>query len=501
MVTRRRLLGVAAAAAATTAAGGVAGVYRAEPARADYSTKPVPTTDWGTWQGWGTSLCWWANVFGAREDVADLFFTTKDVAYDGQQLPGLGMNIVRYNAGACTWNEIDGERMVESPNIPRYKQLEGFWLDWHSEDPASSSWDWSVDERQRAALLLAQDRGANLLELFSNSPLWWMCRNHNPSGDELGGNNLQEWNYRQHARYMATVAQHAADNWGVRFTTVAPFNEPIADWWKATGTQEGCHIDRAAQAEIVRHLRAELDARGLGDTMVSASDESLFDQATGTWNSFDAKTKAVVAQVNVHGYQGSGGRRDILYDVVSADGKPLWQSEHGDGDGSGMTLAKELALDMRWLHPTSWSYWQVIDGTPPWALIQATFTSDTLDGELGPVNPKYFVLAQYSRHIRPGMRIIDSGDGNTVAAYDEMDRRLVLVTVNGGDTEQAIGYDLSNFGTVDGDSGAVRSWTTTTDEGGDRYVAGSDIRVADKAFSASFPARTVRTFEIDNVVP
>lgn len=437
-------------------------------------------------------------MFGTRADVADIFFTMKRVSYDGQQLPGLGMNIARFNAGGCSWNAIDGERMVESPSIPRYKQLEGYWLDWSSEDPTSASFDWSVDARQREMLTMARDRGANLLELFSNSPMWWMCVNHNPSGADDGGNNLQDWNYQQHARYMAIVAKYAHDNWGVDFTTVDAFNEPAADWWSSTGTQEGCHFDRDIQAEIVQHLRAELDARDLTDTLVSASDESLYDQAIDTWNSFSASAKNAVAQVNVHGYQGSGGRRDVLYDIVHADGKPLWNSEYGDDDGSGMKLASNLSLDMRWLHPTAWAYWQVIDGTPPWALIQATFSDDSLDGELGPVNPKYYVLAQYSRHIRPGMRIIDSGDGSTVAAYDESAQRLVLVTFN-GDTEQSITYDLSNFGTVGGDDGVVRRWTTVTDDGGERYAAHADINLSGKAFSAAFPARTVQTFEVDNV--
>merc|ERR1712098_979134 len=34
------------------------------------------------------------------------------------------------------------------------------------------------------------------------------------------------------------------------------------------------------------------------------------------------------------------------------------------------------------------------------------------------VNRKYWVLAQYTRHIRPGMEILTSGSENTVAAYD-----------------------------------------------------------------------------------
>ena len=44
---------------------------------------------------------------------------------------------------------------------------------------------------------------------------------------------------QDHAVYMAVVAKYYKDNFGITFTSVDPFNEPIADWWKANGTQEG----------------------------------------------------------------------------------------------------------------------------------------------------------------------------------------------------------------------------------------------------------------------
>src|SRR5271169_5290461 len=65
-----------------------------------------PGKTWGPWEGWGTSLCWWAKGLGDRDDIADLLFTTKAVDFNGQKLPGLGLNFARYNVGACSWNEI-----------------------------------------------------------------------------------------------------------------------------------------------------------------------------------------------------------------------------------------------------------------------------------------------------------------------------------------------------------------------------------------------------------
>ena len=55
-------------------------------------TKMSPTNN-GVFEGWGTSLCWWAHRLGYDDELAqksaDLFYS-KD---------GLGLNIMRYNIG------------------------------------------------------------------------------------------------------------------------------------------------------------------------------------------------------------------------------------------------------------------------------------------------------------------------------------------------------------------------------------------------------------------
>ena len=454
--------------------------------QADYSTTINPQTTWGVWEGWGTSLCWWANVFGNRDDLADIAFTTNYTVLNGENFPGLGLNIARYNVGACTTNSINGEAIQLSTNMAAFRQMPGYWLDWFSSDPSSTSWNWTVDANQRAMVLKAKARGANFLELFSNSPIWWMCYNHNPSGATNGSSdNLQSWNYDQHAIYLATVAKYAHDFWGFDFTSVEAFNEPIANWWTATGKQEGCHFNTGTQAAVLGYLRSELNNRGLNSTPIAASDESYYDQATSTWNSFSSTTKSQVAKVNVHGYQYGGGRRDLLYSAVA--GKRLWNSEYGESDGTGVSLAKNLNLDFRWLHPTAWCYWQVLD-SGGWGLIQ----SNPDVNWIGNSNPKYYFLAQYTRHIRPGMTIIDGGEGNTIAAYDGAAHKLILVTMN-YNTPQWINYSLSNFPYA---SGPVRRWMSGQ---GVRYAAYSDTLVTNKTFSAWFPTNTIQTFEVQNV--
>ena len=485
-LTRRTLLAAAGATAAGTALGaGVAG--------ADATIGVDPTANQGTWEGWGTSLAWWANVFGDRDDLADLFFTTKTVSYNGASLPGLGLNIARYNLGASSWNAVGSARMAASPNIPRFKQIEGFWQDWNNEDPTSSAWNWNADAKQRAMLVKATQRGA-MSELFANSPMWWMCLNHNPSGAaDAADVNLQPWNHRQHAHHLAVTARYARDRWGVNFRTVDPFNEPSSNYWHANGTQEGCKIDAATQRSVLAHMRTELNRQGVGEVRISASDETSYDLARTTWNSFDSTTKGLVAQVNVHGYQGLSGRRDLLGNDVRAAGKVLWNSEHGDRDGTGMTTARSLLMDFRWLKPTAWCYWQVMDPTAGWGAIK--YDGGTL--QAGAVETKLYVLAQFTRHIRPGMRILGTGVDYAVAAYDPAARRLVVVAANVG-AAQTLTFDLARFGQAP--DGVVTRWSTLTSGSGDRYARRQDVRVAGKVVRVPFAAGAVQTLQIDGVV-
>ncbi|KAK6820719.1 glycoside hydrolase family 30 protein [Apiospora arundinis] len=463
---------------------------------ADTTTTVNPSTNWGTWEGWGTSLAWWAAAFGDRDDLADLFFSTKSVNFGGKTVPGLGFNIARYNAGASSKNSVNGESMVVSPKMILSRQVEGFWTDWTSADPASSSWNWNADANQRSMLTKARDRGADIFELFSNSPMWWMCTNHNPAGADNGGNdNLQSWNYQQFAVYMAEIAKHANDKWNIKFQSVEPFNEPMASWWSGkTGTQEGCHFGTSTQATLVKNLRTELDSRGLSSAVIAASDENSYDQAISTWNALaGAGVAGSIARVNVHGYQYGGGKRDVLYSTVNRAGKKLWQSEYGKADDTGSDLASNLLLDFRWLHPTAWVYWQVIDGGG-WGLVDGNNDAKTL----GAVSQKYYVLAQYSRHIKPGMQILDGGNDSTIVAYDAGAKKLVVVAVNWGNT-QNLSFDLSKFKTPGTEGSPVPRWSTQIGSG-EQYVAHSDTTLKGGKFQASFNKNQVQTFEISGVV-
>ncbi|EFA78395.1 secreted endo-beta-1,6-galactanase [Heterostelium album PN500] len=468
-------------------------------ATGSYTATFNPTQNWGVWEGFGTSLAWWAQTYGNNTVLADIMFTTQNVTYfDGTTvLPGLGLNIVRYNAGASTWVESFGRKMVQSPEIKRSRQVEGYWLNWASEDPQSDSWNWAADPLQRNMMAMARDRGVQYFELFSNSPIWWMTYNLNPSGADLPAmNNLETWNYQNHTVYMATIAQYAAENWNISFTSIDPFNEPSGDFWIAFGSQEGCHFDVEAQKDVIPYMRKEIDSRRL-TAMLAASDENNYRRALDTWNSFDSSIKQAVDKVNVHGYELTKGPRSELYEAVNSQGKVLWNSEYGEGDITGLSLATNLLLDLAQLHPTAWVYWQVLD-ISGWGMIEADENANP--PSIGAVATKYYVLAQFSRHIRHGMTIIQSSDGNSVAAFDSVNNKLVIVSANIASSAQTITFNLSKFTTVNGGyGGIVPRWATETNGNGDLYSYHEDTYIQDKMFSVTFNSQTVQTFEIEGV--
>ena len=316
-----------------------------------------------------------------------------------------------------------------------------------------------------------------------------MTKNDNPSGGpRTTDDNLAPEREKDFAIYLATVARRAKDQWGISFTTVSPFNEPNSDWWFADCKQEGCHASAAAQARFFPQLRRELDRQGLKDLPISASEETYYDHAIETWQSFDAATRDLIGQVNVHGYQEENGDRAGLHRLIKESGKPLWNSEYGDGDGSGLKMAGNLHRDLAHLRPVSWSYWQPVD-TGGWGLIRG----DLRRGTMRRTNPKWQVLAHYTRHIPPGATILSSGDELTVAAYDSARKRLALVCLNDSREERDLRIDLSAFSPVGNKAGR---WITEP-RGRARYQPLDPLLLDGEVLPLKLPAQSIQTLVID----
>jgi galactan endo-1,6-beta-galactosidase len=478
-------------------------------AQADYTVQVKKDENRGVWEGWGCSLAWWGKVAGGTsyEDVyADLFFTSQNVRFLDTQVPGLGMNIVRYNIGGGGRNEArDAPGEKKSNELPWYKDIDGYWINDKDTDPGSPSWDWERDAEQRQMLQSIVKRGVSHVEFFSNAPMWWMNTSQSSAGGRLQAKRNQDF-----ARYLATVTEYAQRNWGVKVDYLEPFNEPSETWWTYPKNQEGCVIPRRQQAEILGYLREELDSRGLQDVAITAADENTMNRGRETYNYYLTRevlvhgqyrsTASLVDKINVHGYNGlSPWRNNPVRTAMrrAVEGKPLWMSEYGDNDSSGLALAQSIMEDLNHLHPTAWVYWQPVEaGRSGWGLVNAHFGPEPGDASAGQptrVNGKYYVLAHFSRFLRPGLTVLGSNDDNSVAAYDAGNRRLVLITLN-YEHPQTVYYDLSNLQRT----GSEASLTMTEIKGTQTF-RNSKIALQDGHFSISASPDSIYSVVIEGV--
>lgn len=100
---------------------------------------------------------------------------------------------------------------------------------------------------------------------------------------------------------------------------------------------------------------------------------------------------------------------------------------------------------------------------------------DEARGVTGVVQTKYYVLAHYSRHIRPGFKIISvvadqkDADYSTVAAFDNATSTVVIVSGNTGNSDVERSFDLSKFRSAGLAPLNVSNWQTQIN-GADRYA-------------------------------
>ena len=400
-----------------------------------------PTIQFQKFEGWGVSLAWWAHVVGQFPEPERTDYLEK--TFDVQK--GLGLNFVRYNIGG-------GEN-------PLYSAPGKTYLEFRTAVPgylrADGTYDWNADAAQRAVLQYALEHGANHTEAFSNSPPYFMTQSGSVTGNYEGKDNIKTESDAAFASYLATVTKHFRDEWGVKFDTLEPLNEPDGRWWKFGNHQEGAFVEPPHQNEIIKQTAKAVKNAGL-NTSIAASDDSVIDDAVRTFAQYDAQTLATLSRVNTHTYGGSA-RAQLSTLVLGAD-KPLWMTEYGDGDASGMQMARQINADIRGLHPAVWAYWQVVDNADGWGFLKNSLTDITKPQY--EINRKFYVMGQFSKFIRPGARFIAVDNRDTLAAFDAKKGTLTLVVTNSTDAAMPVNYDLSGFAALAATARAIRTSPT-----------------------------------------
>ncbi len=433
-----------------------------------------PGKRYQVFEGWGTSLCWWAVKAGAWSESN----RSKLLGAIADPDTGLGYTIFRYNIGG---GDQPGHNHLDKgdggANVPGYKPTE------------KGDFDWTADPYQRTiAIELSKRVKDPIFEAFSNSPPWWMTKSGCVSGSSDGSDNLKEDYFDDFADYLSEVALHFKKEWGITFRTVEPFNEPSAGWWKANGGQEGCGF-KNNQTKMIVELGKALQKKGLfPETSVSAADETNIGDALNQFNKYSGEALSYMFQVNTHSYSG-GDNRAKLFNAAFAKDKKVWQSETGPLHKSGdeniaLWMAGVILADLRDMKASAWVDWQIGDPAENWRSLALNHSKQTFSP-----NARYYMHAAFSRYIRPGSRIIDSDNGNTLAALTP-EGALVLIVRNSGSSDAKYSFDLTAFDKI-GTSAKVYRFELPGS-----LKALSDIALSGKSLSMTAPGQTITTMVI-----
>lgn len=242
---------------------------------------PNPWYANGPFDGWGTSLAWFANATGNYGEEG--FVTNRDKiskeAYakaleNGKQLreafyesifgeDGLDLNMARYNIGGGNATDV----AYGYPFMRQGAAVPGYWADTISGvaakqankdqvaeafDPSDDAhYDWDKGASQEWWLKHGLETGdLDHVEMFANSAPWFLTE----SGYATGGydsnvNNLAD--PEKFAQYMVKVTDHLEDTYGFEADTIEPFNESETGYWGTPGTMadDGFGPDNTALIE------------------------------------------------------------------------------------------------------------------------------------------------------------------------------------------------------------------------------------------------------------
>jgi len=395
-------------------------------------------------EGWGASLCWWANIMGGYSDAK--IKTICDWITD--PVNGLNMNIFRFNIGGGD-DPSHHHMRSDGGDMPGYKAS------------LTTPYNWRQDINQRRIMkqLIASrvaKAGVNDIQIvaFSNSPPYWMTRSGCSAGSVEGNiGNLRSDMFDDFADYLTEVTKYYHDSLNITFNYIEPFNEPDGGWWKALGGQEGCYFSNADQMVMIRELYQKLvDKQMQSYCRITANDANNLDNGLTALQAYLSAGDVVpkIDLVSVHTY--GGNNRALLASWAANNRKKLWQSESGPIGVEGtnehqiMVMADRIITDLKEMNCTGWCDWQIGGtGSPtnnPWGLIIGDYNDPT-----NPIgrNINFYIRAQFTRYLKAGYMVIGNSQPNVLTALSPDGNQLVLVISNQQAYTQKYTIQLSAF--------------------------------------------------------
>ncbi|MFS8097600.1 hypothetical protein LFM09_10725 [Lentzea alba] len=378
---------------------------------------------------------------------------------------GAGMSIVRLGIGSTSTNSIQPTDPGGPSAPPRY-----VW----DRDDESQVW------------LAQQAKAYGVNRFYANA--WSAPGYMKTNGDEANGGSLcglagascasGDWR-RAYANYLVQYTKFYAQE-GIRITDIGFTNEP--DY---TTDYSSMRFTPAQAAEFTKVLGPVA-----GGLKVACCDSFGWNQQAAYTRAIEADPTArgIVATHTGHTYasQITGplptSRRSWMSEW-SPNGT-TWNENWDDGSGyDGLTIAKAVHTALTTGKVNAYVYWYGASVGATRGLIQ-------MNGDSYRVSKRLWALANYSRFIRPGATRIDatSSGGLLLSAFRNTDGTLAVVALNTGTSASSVSYTLKNVA-----AGTATPYLTNTTAS---TTAQSPIRVANGAFTATVPARSLITYRI-----
>ena len=384
-----------------------------------------------TFEGFGTSSCWWAQNIGSDEQADEI----ARLLYDDET--GLGLDIFRYNIGG-------GEK--DNPNSrigDPSRRTESFYV--FNERTGEYEYDFSRDANARRMLDSAVKYGAKEIILFCNSPHFSMTASGHASGGlEPYQPNLPKENYEAFVDYVLTIADWFVSQ-GYPVSAISPINEPQWSWGGDWVGQEGCHYTPDETVEVLELFATEMQKRGSPYKLCGPESGQLSPEYYEYIDKFFASD---ILNAFCDTYSGHSYWLDNNYQVKSETGikfveqypdKKLEMSEwcelplkiDSTTVESGIYMANIIIQDLNLLNAVSWQSWTAVNGD---GLL------DFSDSGLMTYQ-RYYAFKHFSSFIEPGMKrieVLDSfNEKSQIASTAFTDgRKTMIVLVNNGEESE-----------------------------------------------------------------
>ena len=405
-----------------------------------------------------------------------------------------------------------------SPNIVQFTTPR---VAYTSYEPRPNVWNFSADWHQARAVTEAVKYFASEnplhVDAVSFSPPWWMTISKDVSGNVKGQQNIAPGFIPYYAAYLVRVAAFFSNRYGIRFASLAPFNEALEGWWVKGGIHEASSWHSAGVKAMLAALRRSRVMQGVPWLPIAGVD-SWLKNSGHVLNNLYANSPLGFNVLTVHGYRTHrtmGLIKDMraltaVRDAARRRGVHVWMSEWGPLQVKGSPLdnavftGRNIAQHINLLGASVWYYWDAMNhpNNISWGAIHQPMYDWS---QVRPVVTKtFYALQHYTRFIREGsilLKVPAACASAVVAVYSPAGRRVAVTAANQETKEVTVWLTLKGFVRLNRRRDIVVASYLTSATSDFKSLGTQAVSGLDRRFPMRLPPQSILTLSFRNVVP